>query len=169
MITIKLSPEVYDSAISLAHFRYQMSRASKLVNQKQDKSRTELEIEKLGAKGEFAVATLYNLNQPATTGWDSGYDLWFCSKSNQVKTTFHTDGQLLFKAKEKFVADFAVLVVEDTDCPMKMTIVGATSKDYFFTHAVKKDLGNGDVYTLSQDKMASPENFWKYMMEKRYA
>ena len=52
MITIKLTPEVYDNAISLAHFRYQMGRASNLKNQKQDKTRTELDIEKLGAKGE---------------------------------------------------------------------------------------------------------------------
>ena len=37
MITIKLTPEVYDNAISLAHFRYQMSRASNLKNKKQDK------------------------------------------------------------------------------------------------------------------------------------
>jgi len=169
MITIKLTPEVYDNAISLAHFRYQMSRASNLKNQKQDKTRTELDIEKLGAKGEYAVATLYNLNPPISGGWDSGYDLWFCSKSIQVKSTFHSDGQLLFRSKEKFIADFAILVVQDQSCPMKMTIVGATSKDYFFNNAVKKDLGNGEVYTLTQDKMAKPQDFWKYMMEKRYA
>ncbi|HAB27914.1 MAG TPA: hypothetical protein DCE27_09475 [Xanthomarina gelatinilytica] len=169
MITIKLTPEIYDKAISLAHFRYQMSRASKLKNQKQDKTRTELDIEKLGAKGEYAVATLYNLNPPIASGWDSGYDLWFSGKSLQVKTTFHSDGQLLFRSKEKFIADFAILVVQDQSCPMKMIIVGASSKNYFFDHAVKKNLGNGDVYTLSQDKMAKPQEFWKYIMETRYA
>ena len=41
-------------------------------------------------------------------------------------------------------------------------------RDFDFTD-IKKDLGNGEVYTLTQDKMAKPQDFWKYMMEKRYA
>lgn len=168
MITVKLSPELYDKAMGLANHRYQISKASKFINQKQDILRSEMDIERIGTAGEFAVAELYNLDHPLPSGYDNGHDLWFYGKSLQVKTSFYEKCKLIFKDKQKFVSDFAILVYQDTQQKEKLSIVGATSRKYFIEFAKKENLGNGDVYTLEQNQMAEPQEFWKYIMNTRY-
>ena len=167
-MNIKLSKKDFHDANKIAKGRMMTAKSWNLTNQQQDKTRSNADIEKIGVYGEYVVALAYDLNTPDCCGFDDGIDLWFGDKTIQVKTTYYEHGHLLFKAKEKFVADFAVLVAE-TSCQRTFKIIGATSRKKFYELCFKKDFGNGDIYALHQEDLAKPEIFWRYLIEKKYA
>ena len=167
-MNIKLSKQDFFDAKKIARGRLITAKNWNLTNQQVDKTRTNADIELLGVLGEYAVALCFNLEKPDCCGYDDGVDLWFEDKSIEVKTTYHDHGHLIFKSKDKFIADFAILVAE-TDCKMKLKIIGVTSRQKFLDRCVDKDFGNGTVSAMSQTDLQQPETFWRYLIEKQYA
>ena len=108
---IKLSKKELSEVNQIASLRWQLSRASGVVNQRKDNNRSDDDVDKLGYAGEYAVAKLFNLHfNPSILGIDDGFDLWINDLSIDVKTTFYETGVLLFKSKDAFKADVGILV-----------------------------------------------------------
>jgi hypothetical protein len=160
-INVALSPQEISDCEQAAMFRWQLARASGVVNQRRD-DRSDNDIDLLGLKAELAVSKLFKIKHDVFRfGVDSGVDMWLDDLSIDVKSTFHKDGHLLFKDIESFRADFAVLVTQEfKDDPLR--IVGFCSKRKFASIAFLKDFGKGMGMALQQSDLQPMEILWRH-------
>ena len=164
-ITIKLSPRETSDCEQAAMFRWQLARASGVVNQRRDE-RSDNDIDLLGLKAELAVSKLFNISHDVFRfGVDSGIDMWLGDMSIDVKATFHKNGHLLFKNSESFRSDIAVLVTEDKN-EEQLIVVGFCSKNKFNSLAEPKDFGHGVGMALHQDNLQPMHVMWKHWANK---
>ena len=152
IISVILSPREVSDCEQAAMFRWQLARASGVVNQRRD-DRSDNDIDLLGLKAELAVSKLFNIKHDVFRfGVDSGIDMWLDDFSIDVKATFHKNGHLLFKDIESFRSDFAVLVTQEGPNE-PLNIVGFCSKKKFASLAEPKDFGHGVGVALHQSNL----------------
>jgi hypothetical protein len=114
--------------------RWQLARASGVVDKVVDGDRDPMSIDRLGVRAELAVAKVLDLDFSASTlGIDSGGDLFIPVRDDQfitlqIKATFYKHGNLLFRHDCKFAFMFAVLVCQQ-DEPDAFEITGCIGRD----------------------------------------
>ena len=169
----------HDMALSeqAGALRWQLARASKTKDQAIDKSRDPMAMDRIGLKAEIAVAKALNIDfSAATLGIDSGGDLFLPLKHNefctaQVKSTFHKNGNLIFKLNEKFNFDVAILVCAQTqepDCD-HFEITGALGINDIKTAKYESDMGRGVGWRVDREDLRPVSELWHYLQETRLA
>ena len=141
-----------------AAMRWQLARASGVVNQRRDKGRSDADLDLLGVKAELAVSKVFDLDHIHAVGVDDGRDVWLDNISIDVKATFYSTGRLLFKKREAFKADCSILVCQQA--PDRMHVVGYIL--FFFKQktAYEIDLGHGKGWAMDQENLLPLERLW---------
>jgi hypothetical protein len=155
---IKLSPKEMSQCNQAATMRWQLARASGVKNQRRDQGRSDADLDLLGVKAEVAVSKVFNIPHQHAICVDDGCDLWLEDISVDVKATFHKKGRLLFKRKDAFKADCAVLVCQIE--PDRLKVAGYASQATFMEKAQEIDLGHGKGWAMDQDQLNSLERLW---------
>jgi|TARA_R110000824_G_scaffold97751_1_gene233452 hypothetical protein len=158
MVDVRLSPKEITECERAAQLRSMLSRASGIVNQRKDSSRSDYDIDLTGIKGELAVAKVYQAEfNVFNFGVDSGVDMFIEGIAIDVKSTTHLNGKLLFKSKESFKSPYAILaIVIDPDI---VRIAGWISRVSFAEEA-KVFNANKTSLAMTQEELKSPESFW---------
>ena len=94
---VQLSLKEMSQCNQAAAMRWQLARASGIVNQRRDQVKSQQDLDLLGVKAEVAVSKVFNIPHQHAIGVDDGCDLWLDDISVDVKATFHKSGRLLFK------------------------------------------------------------------------
>jgi hypothetical protein len=166
-LVVTLTPQELAEAHKAASGRWQLSRAAGIANQRRA-AQTDAEIDLLGIKAEIAVAKVLNCDySPFHMGVDSGMDMWHGQASIDIKATFHGDGSLLFKSREAFKADCAILATK-TDDEAKIRIIGGCSRQRFMREAENVNLGHGPCWIIQQQDLSPIEAVWRILTEERY-
>jgi hypothetical protein len=157
--------------------RWQLARASQTKDQAVDKSRDPKQMDRLGLRAEICVAKALNVDfSAATLGIDSGGDLFIPIKDNdfftvQVKSTFHKNGNLIFKRNEKFNFDVAILVCAQTqepDCDY-FEITGALGISNINTAKYETDMGKGQMWRVDREDLRPVCELWNHIQQQRLA
>ena len=163
---VKLSPREMSNCKQAATFRWQLARASGVVNQRRDQGRDDNDLDLLGIQAEVCVAKVFDIeHNPFQLGVDSGEDMWLGDLSVDVKSTFYPRGRLLFKNIESFKADCSILVCkqeEDT-----FNVAGYCSRKSFNNLSKPMDLGHGVGMVLDQGQLSPLEKLWAYYTSRR--
>lgn len=162
---VNLSDRDIAECTQAAAMRWQLARASGVQNQRRDKGRSDADLDLLGVKAEVAVSKVFDLNHNHAIGVDDGRDLWLDDISIDVKATFYSTGRLLFKKRESFKADCAVLVFQFS--PTKFNVVGYISRPMFLVQAHEVDLGHGKGWAMDQDQLNPMEKLWLHVQSKK--
>lgn len=161
-LLIKLTKSELSQCKQAAALRWQLARASGVVNQRRD-NRSDDEIDYLGIRAETAVAKAYDLSYtPSALGIDEGVDMYAGDISIDVKSTFHTDGRLLLKSKEAAKADIFIMV-SDTPEDDVMNLIGWTSRDRFLQDCQETDFGKGVCYTMERHQLYKVSSLWLHL------
>lgn len=161
-LLIKLTKSELSQCKQAAALRWQLARASGVVNQRRD-NRSDDEIDYLGIRAETAVAKAYDLPYtPSALGIDEGVDMYADDISIDVKSTFHTDGRLLLKSKEAAKADIFIMV-SDTPEDDVMNLIGWTSRDRFLQDCQETDFGKGVCYTMERHQLYKVSSLWLHL------
>ena len=144
-----------------ATFRWQLARASGVVNQRKDGGRSDGDLDLLGIKAETAVAKLFGISDynPFEFGIDCGQDMALGDITIDVKATFYKSGMLLFKTKESFKSSTSVLVTATGDDDV-FNVVGHCPRSDFMAKSRVVDLGHGAGYAVDQGDLRPIENLW---------
>lgn len=143
-----------------AALRWQLARASGVVNQRKDTDSSDDDIDYLGIRAELAAAKVLGCDYtPSALGIDEGIDMFIDDLSIDVKSTFHQSGKLLFKSLPAFKSDIAILVTA-TAWEEKMNVCGWVSQDRFKEKAEETDFGKGTCWTMGQEHLAPLKNLW---------
>jgi len=163
---VPLTPEEKSQCLQAGNMRWQLGRASQLVNKRIDGTkRDDLEIEYLGIKGECAVSKALDLSwSPFHLGTDGGADMWSGKHSIDVKTAFKNANYLLFRNIKSFKADIAILCKELDDL---IEIVGWVARAEFIAEHKMIDLGYGQVAALHKDNLKEIGLLWKMLTQKK--
>jgi hypothetical protein len=162
-MNVKLSKKDMSEINQFASLRWQIARASGVVNQRKDIARSDDDVDRLGLLGEYIVAKVFNLKfNPSLSGIDEGYDLWIKDLSIDVKTTFYKTGVLLFKSKESFRADVGILVIP-TDDKNIFKVAGFIPQREF---KEKSKIFKGSQYCVEQKDLMPIEKLWKCTKQK---
>lgn len=157
--------------------RWQLARASGIKDQVVDKGRDPMAIDRLGVRAEVAVAKVLNLDfSAAALGVDSGGDLHIPTKGDQfltaqIKSTFHKNGNLLFKLNEKFNFDCAILVCAQThepDCN-EFEIAGCIGIRQINIKKHKTDKGMGQGWQVNREHLTPIRDLWQHIQQRRLA
>jgi len=166
-LLITLTREEVAQCQQAAALRWQLARASGVVNQRKDTDSSDGDIDFVGIRAELAVAKALKVDySPQSLGIDAGVDFFYEGIAVDVKATFHAEGHLLFKNPEAFVADIAILVTA-TEKVETMAIKGWISRDKFLDTAIKQDFGKGDCYIVK--RLSSIENLWLKVTRRSHA
>jgi hypothetical protein len=130
----------------------------------ENKNQTREEANIEGYKGEFAVARLFDLEEPTfNITSDFGADLWWNDSSIDVKTTKTKD--LIFDSMEKFKSDIAVLA-RPTDQPDVIEVGKWISRIEFEHKHHLHDYGYGERLVMKYNELRDIESLWKQMKIK---
>ena len=140
---VSLTPKEVAQCNQAAAMRWQLARASGVVNQRRDKGRSDADLDLLGVKAELAVSKVFDLDHIHAAGVDDGRDVWLDDISIDVKATFYPTGRLLFKKREAFKADCSILVCQQA--PDRMHVVGYIPKTHFWIRLTKLTLATAKV------------------------
>ncbi len=163
---VKLSPKEMSICEQAAALRWQLARASGVVNQRRDQGRTDADLDLLGIKAEMAVAKVFAIDYtPFQLGVDNGKDMWLGDISIDVKATFYKKGKLLFKTRDAFKAHCAILVCENA--PEILDVVGYVPKATFCNDCQEGDLGHGVGVYMEQDTLRPIHDLWRVSTEHR--
>jgi hypothetical protein len=166
-LQIRLTRQDMSNAIKAARGRQQLNRASGVTNQKKA-GNSAMDIELLGVKAEIAVAKALQCDfSPFDLGIDDGADMWLGGYSIDVKASFHQNGQLLFKSREAFRADCAILAIA-TDEDDVINIIGGCTKNRFISEAQNADLGRGPCWVMQQANLSPIETVWRHLTQERH-
>jgi hypothetical protein len=161
-IPVKISP----SELSLLKFfskeRHNRQRSRNIATQKADPTKNDLEIDLIGAVGEYAackclgIAMQTNIDQ----GTDFGIDFKLGNLTVDVKTTYSRMGRLSFRELTKFKSDLAILVYVNKDDLSDTVVIGFIDRDTFNQNAVNMDLGGygRPSYVVEQSSLESIRN-----------
>lgn len=121
-----------------------------------DKLQSEID----GARAEYAVAKLFDLDRPTLNILgDGGKDLWFGNLSIDVKFTKTDD--LIFDDVDAFKADVAVLVRNHGDDPRSLMVVGCVSRGEFASSATPQKRKYGMKLCMKAEELSPPEVLWR--------
>tara|TARA_R110002050_G_C8763553_1_gene499796 strand:- start:133 stop:645 length:513 start_codon:yes stop_codon:yes gene_type:complete len=163
---VSLSPKEISICKQAATFRWQLARASGVVNQRRDQGRTDGDLDLLGIKAEMSVAKVFDIDHnPFQFGVDGGEDMWIGDISVDVKSTFYPRGRLLFKDVNSFKADCSVLVCQEDE--ENYNVVGYCSREKFKRDSNLMDLGHGLGSVMDQDDLSPLEKLWTYSTKLR--
>lgn len=161
---VRLTRREMSDARQAASGRWQLCRASGVVNQKKS-NRSDADLDLLGVKSEIAVAKVLGVDyNPYDMGIDDGMDMWFGDRSIDVKATFHQTGRLILKSADAFRADCAILVTESEDDTV-LRIIGGCSRDRFKAEASYTDIGYGKRWVMEQNQLSPIEVVWRSLKE----
>ena len=151
-----------------AALRWQLARASGVVNQRKDRGRSDGDLDLLGIKAELAVSKLLSIKHNVfQLGVDAGADMFFDEISIDVKSTFHPTGRLLFKSHEAFRADCSVLVTATPEADV-MNVIGYASRKMFIAKSEHTDLGHGPCFIMDQQMLNGMDKLWSYVQTMRH-
>ena len=125
----------------------------------------------LAVKSEMAVAKCFNLKFDVhAAGPDAGVDMYFGGISIDVKISKWCDANLLFKYKNWFRSDYAILVLATYE-PNVVEIVGGITKELFDEKAGQKEFksGRGLSWFVPQEMLDPPDQIWLKFTTKIYA
>lgn len=144
-----------------AALRWQLARASGVVNQKRDGGREDGDLDLLGIKAEVAVAKLLGISDynPFEFGVDCGHDMAMGDITIDVKATFYRSGLLVFKTLDSFRSSTAILVTGKEDGDV-MNVVGHCPRAEFMARHKVIDLGHGPGVGVTQEELRPIENLW---------
>lgn len=141
-----------------------LKRFCNVQSKKVDVENSDFIIGKLGLMAEWAVSKLcgfpINMELFEDSG-DFGIDGEVRGKTIDVKFSRWPNGKLIFKHPGKFVADIAVFCVPGMD-QHEVEMVGVISRKRFMEQCERRDLGYGDVYCVTQDKLTPFETFLEW-------
>lgn len=164
-LLIKLTRPELSHCKQAAALRWQLARASGVVNQRRD-HRSDADIDYLGIRAETAVAKAYGLPYtPSALGIDEGVDMYAGDISIDVKATFHTEGRLLLKSKDAAKADLFIMVSNTPEDDV-MNLLGWTSRTRFLEQCQETDFGKGVCFTMEQDQLYSVSSLWLHITSK---
>jgi hypothetical protein len=151
-----------------ATLRWQLARASGVVNQRRDGGRGDNDVDLLGIKAETAVSKVLGCNHNVfQLGVDDGVDMFLGNIGVDVKSTFYENGKLLFKSSEAFKANCSVLVTASKESDV-MIVAGWIPRKDFHAKAQSEDLGHGLCVTVKQAHLRPIEGLWKVCQEMRF-
>jgi len=164
---VRFSRQDLSECEQAASLRWQLARASGVANQRRDKSRTDHDIDLLGVKGELAVARIFQIDHDIHKGGiDMNIDMWDNDVSFDVKATFTQAGHLLFKQKQYFKADVAILVTPN-DIPDSVMVAGWIGRKEFLEKAQDVDFGSGPSVAMGYNDLRPIPELWKFMTMRR--
>ncbi len=167
-LKVKLTHQEMLECKQAATLRWQLARASGVINQKKDNNRNDGDLDLLGIKAEIAVSKVLECNHNVfQLGVDSGVDMFLGNLSIDVKSTFHENGKLLFKSLEAFKSSCSVLVTASSEDNV-MIIAGYIPRKIFLSEAQQTDLGHGMCFTMEQIYLRPIESLWKVYQEMRF-
>jgi len=166
-ILVTLTKAEISQCKQAAALRWQLARASGVVNQRKDTDSSDDDVDYLGIRGELAVAKVLGCDYtPSALGIDEGIDMFINDLSIDVKSTFHQSGKLLFKSIPAFKSDIAILVTA-TAWEEKMNVCGWVSLGRFKEKAEESDFGKGTCWTMDQDQLAPLKNLWLKIIKEK--
>jgi len=167
-LRVRLSRQEMFECEQAAVLRWQLARASGVINQRKDNNRNDNDIDFLGIKAEIAVSKVLQCNHNVfQLGVDQGVDMFLGDITIDVKSTFHETGKLLFKSLEAFKASCSVLVTASNEADV-MIIVGYIPKKTFQSDALETNLGHGNCFTMDQIYLRPIESLWKVHQEMKF-
>lgn len=167
MIPVRLTKSQMAQAYQCASARGLVMRAAQIANQQVSKAQSGMDVELLGVKAEFAVATIFQVDfQPMAIGVDVGSDLFIDDIGVDVKSTFHQNGQMLFRSPNHFKADICVLATS-SDQPDVINVIGWLSKQDFLTEARPSPNQKFTGIAVPQGKLKSLGTLWEGIIKRR--
>lgn len=167
-LRVRLSRQEMFECEQAAVLRWQLARASGVINQRKDNNRNDNDIDLLGIKAEIAVSKVLECNHNVfQLGVDQGVDMFLGDITIDVKSTFHETGKLLFKSLEAFKAGCSVLVTASEEDDV-MIIAGYTTRKIFKKEAQETNLGHGNCFTMEQIYLRPIESLWKVHQEMKF-
>ena len=155
--------------------RWQLARASGVVDKVVDGDRDPMSIDRLGVRAELAVAKVLDLDFSASTlGIDSGGDLFIPVRDDQfitlqIKATFYKHGNLLFRHDCKFAFMFAVLVCQQ-DEPNAFEITGCIGRNRLNKKKFKANKGKGYTgWQINRQDLSPISDLWAYIQKRKFS
>lgn len=168
-LLIHLTPAEVSRCKQAASLRWQLARASGVVDQRRDNSRQLYDIDLLGVKAEQAVAKALDLEYtPTALGIDDGVDLYAGDVSIDVKATFYSNGKLLLRSQAQAKAQVFVLVAAVKDEEAVMRLCGWISRKEFLTQCKTIDLGHGPGLAMEQADLRHLTDLWGLLVTRRH-
>ncbi len=135
---------------SLALMRYEIARAVGRKDQ-QIGNQPSWQTDEDGIGGEIAVSRVLNVYPSLVLKPDAGWDILYNGHKIDVKTTRYKAGRLLAKLNARDDEVSIYLLV--TGVFPEYTIVGYATKEQLIAKENIIDLGHGQGYGLTQDKL----------------
>lgn len=168
-LLIYLTPAEMARCKQAAALRWQLARASGVVDKRRDSSRQLEDLDLLGVKAEQAVAKALDLEYtPGALGVDDGTDLYAGDVSIDVKATFYPDGRLLLRGEAQAKADVFVLVAAVKDNEAVMRLCGWISRKGFLAQCKTIDLGHGPGLAMEQADLRYLTELWGLLVTRRH-
>ena len=168
-LLIRLTPAELSRCKQAASLRWQLARASRVMDKRRDSSRPLDEIDTLGVKAEQAVAKALDLEYtPSALGIDDGADLYAGDVSIDVKATFYPNGKLLLRSQAQAKADVFVLVAAVDGDDAVMRLCGWISRKGFLARCKTIDLGNGPTLAMEQADLRILNELWGLLVTRRH-
>jgi hypothetical protein len=168
-LLIHLTPAELSRCKQAAALRWQLARASGVVDQRRDSSRQLNDLDLLGVKAEQAVAKALDLEYtPTALGIDDGVDLYAGDVSIDVKATFYSNGKLLLRSQAQAKAQVFVLVAAVKDEEAVMRLCGWISRKGFLTQCKTIDLGHGPGLSMEQADLRHMTELWGLLVTRRH-
>lgn len=164
---VKLTKAQMAQAHQGASARGLIMRAAQIANQQVSKVQTSVDVELLGMKAELAVATVFQIDHnPMVLGVDNGTDLFLGDIGVDVKSSFHQNGQMLFRSADHFRADVCVLATATENADV-INVVGWLSRKEFLTVARPSPNRKFTGIAAPQDQLRSLSALWEGITERR--
>ena len=167
-LLIHLTPAELSRCKQAASLRWQLARASGVVDQRRDSSRQSYDLDLLGVKAEQAVAKALDLEYTTTLGIDDGADLYAGDVSIDVKATFYSNGKLLLRSQAQAKAQVFVLVAAVKDEEAVMRLCGWISRREFLAQCKTIDLGHGPGLAMEQADLRHMTELWGLLVTRRH-
>lgn len=135
----------------LANGRSVFSRARGIQTQKVDPSRSDVEIDLDGMRGEYAVAKFFGETPSMECRPDDGWDLYLSGYRCQVKTTRHPRGRLIIRRLDNINADIFVLAIIEADNAVRLA--GWIKAEDAADACVPFEVHGHSGYAVTQDRL----------------
>lgn len=155
---IRLSKEEYSQAKQQATYRQQLTSLTRMIDDKKDFRRSDVDIDIMGALAEVCFAKIFDKPIVLSNGIDDGTDFYLADMGIDVKGTFYySNVHLLFKRKESFKSDVGVLFAKTKEEHV-FRCCGWTNRKYFIDNSTQRENG---TWQLHEDKLIPIEELWK--------
>lgn len=152
-----LSQEELSQCEAAASKRTNYARSQNIPNQRYSQSKSDLSVDYIGMVGEMAVARVLGLTMDLDrVGVDHGIDFVYRDKTLDVKTTSHPRDRLIFKTKEHFKADAAILAQFKE--PNEVTILGSITKNKFVDNCKRIKIWNETKFCVERPCLTPLKN-----------